>query len=653
MADNRKHISLETLRAFKEEGDIVVDEKIEDASNTVAHNFASEFVAGAIYSQGSYCIHEGVLYQKTYGGGSGLEESWNPSHWTHILVMDILGPIRNEINMKLTMLSYTNLDIGSVTLGSLPEYCIISYTAGNTNSKCIFMSEYKGSGTYEYTLKSDTMRYFLRGSGLGNSTLADLMNANNLEYLSIRQMQSVTWSQLKYLRDVSRLIPGVQYRITDYAFTTTTPNSSSAGHAFDVIVTADSTNVLNENARATKHEGDAYFADSNLAAWKLKYCIDNDVTRFKWADNYGIVISDVIYKRDSRYDDLSATYKYAWVNGNDKRYTDVESPTTETIARGSTVGGSSYRISSIHQESGKGVIYRLIDEYDNDAPYDFKNCLFRFAAANGKVPANTWAYTFNLNDNGTSSDVSIKGLSQNCRNNTIHKYETQDEWAYELPFNVFYSSSPSLSAGWLENFIDNMMSNCTFGRACTKNTLKHYGSYVTMGDFCNNNFFAGPTGSVSMGDSCSYNTFDQNAYQITMGANCSGNTFHSGEFYCAFNTLGNNCSGNYIGGGMYNYITLGNYCSSNRIGDNCTNIKFGTSSSTIDFVKNVVVDNECSYLYINCSDTSASTGNILRNVHIHSGISGTSSSYKTITVPDRHLTYTIDYYASGSQSIDI
>lgn len=80
---------------------------------------------------------------------------------------------------------------------------------------------------------------------------------------------ALTWQQLKVLRDNSSLIPGTYYRITDYQCTTSETNTSSAGHQFDIIVRADSDNKLNEEASAVQHEGDTYFANSKLEAWKL------------------------------------------------------------------------------------------------------------------------------------------------------------------------------------------------------------------------------------------------------------------------------------------------------------------------------------------------------------------------------------------------
>lgn len=66
-------------------------------------------------------------------------------------------------------------------------------------------------------------------------------------------MKSVTYSELKSLRNNKQLVAGQQYRITDYVTTTAQENTQSAGRPFDIIVTADDVNKLNENARAINH----------------------------------------------------------------------------------------------------------------------------------------------------------------------------------------------------------------------------------------------------------------------------------------------------------------------------------------------------------------------------------------------------------------
>ena len=131
----------------------------------------------------------------------------------------------------------------------------------------------------------------------------------------------LTYSELVSLRDNSQLIPGQQYRITDYVTATVQENTRSAGNLFDIIVTAVDTNKLSESAYAIQsaRDVDGYFSNSNLNGWELKYCLDNDTTRFAWADS----------------------------------------------------------------TNGKGVIYWMKDEYDNECPYDFKNIQFkRYAVTN-------------------------------------------------------------------------------------------------------------------------------------------------------------------------------------------------------------------------------------------------------------------------------
>lgn len=124
---------------------------------------------------------------------------------------------------------------------------------------------------------------------------------------------SLHYGELVTLRNSGKLIPGHYYRITDYTTTTTDTESRSAGHVYDVIVFALDENTLSEEAYAARHAGDSYFGSSNLTAWKLWYCLDNDTARFGWADN----------------------------------------------------------------TNGKGVIYRMIDEWGNDLPYDYKNIQFK------------------------------------------------------------------------------------------------------------------------------------------------------------------------------------------------------------------------------------------------------------------------------------
>lgn len=94
--------------------------------------------------------------------------------------------------------------------------------------------------------------------------------------------EEVTYAELKELRDNKELIPGMNYRITDYVTTTSQSDTQSAGHPFDITVTALSIATLSENASVDCHlsDSDSYFTNARLEAWEIKYCLDNDKTRF-------------------------------------------------------------------------------------------------------------------------------------------------------------------------------------------------------------------------------------------------------------------------------------------------------------------------------------------------------------------------------------
>ena len=139
-----------------------------------------------------------------------------------------------------------------------------------------------------------------------------------------------------------------------------------------------------------------YFQNSNLSAWKVWYCLDNDKSRFAWADdsmdegtpasiNNGI--GDFV-----RYLEGDKGGKYAWYNRKESPstiYTDSEEPTiggdtyiwvpmvndfSRSVDRNVTFYTPAHEGTGL--PNGRGVIYRLIDEWNNDVPYDFKNIQF-------------------------------------------------------------------------------------------------------------------------------------------------------------------------------------------------------------------------------------------------------------------------------------
>ena len=72
----------------------------------------------------------------------------------------------------------------------------------------------------------------------------------------ISNATAITREELLVLINNNELIPSSSYRITDYTTTTVQADTISAGHDFDIIVTALSTNELSENAKCVRKSDD-------------------------------------------------------------------------------------------------------------------------------------------------------------------------------------------------------------------------------------------------------------------------------------------------------------------------------------------------------------------------------------------------------------
>ena len=398
------------------------------------------------------------------------------------------------------------------------------------------------------------------------------------------QTIAISYADLKALRDNAQLVPGQQYRIIDYTCTTVQENTKSAGHVFDIIITADNESILNEEARAAKHEGDSYFVNCDLNAWKIWYCLDNDTERFTWAD----------------------------------------------------------------VTNGKGIIYRMIDEWNNDCPYDFKNIQFKHPNNTSYYPYYYYTFASSTETNNTDNSLNI---SQNCYSNIIREYIYNSKRKLnQIVFLGYRCYSNSFGPGCYSNSFGSGCYSNSFGNYCYSNSLGNYcygnsfesncdsNSFAdncysnsfksscysnSFGYYCNNNSF--------MGD-CYYNSFDNGCYSNSLSNSCRYNTFWN---YCYSNTLGNSSSYNFFGIGCYsntlgsscfnnafrnkcfeNYFgsncdsnffqngcrtnTFGNKCSSNTFRNSCNNITFGDECNTN------TLGNKCQYLKF-ASDSSAST----------------------------------------------
>ena len=392
----------------------------------------------------------------------------------------------------------------------------------------------------------------------------------------LEDITSITWSELKTLRNNSELLPGHQYRITDYQCTTTQEDTQSTGHQFDIIVTADSTNKLNEKARACLHDGDTYFENSNLAAWQLWYCLDNDTNRFSWA---GTHISIMLLNTPPSHINLPLTsttvidgVTYYYWNYTGYSYMTSKDPASLIVgdsiyyntSEANTAPTSIYQNQSTitHIEKPTGVIYRMIDEWNNDCPYDFKNIQFkRYKITKSKSSSliGTYLATEANSDMGLEID-----------NNDSRMFYT---FSYLGVLNTLARQSMEILED--ASIIGNtLQSDNRSPYGVHSNTIKYYfnpniESSKPIQSLNNIVFLTYSEDDVYYG--CYSNSFDVNCFNISFGDMCYDNSFGN---ECYGNSFGNECYGNSFGG-MCMYNSFGNECYGNSFGNECQDNSFG------------------------------------------------------------------------------
>ena len=474
---------------------------------------------------------------------------------------------------------------------------------------------------------------------------------------SLLPTKSVTYAELKALRDAGGLLVGRKYRITDYVTTTTQTDTRSAGHAFDIIVVADDESTLNENARAILHNGDTYFKDCKLNAWELKYCLDNDTTRFAWAD---------------------AT-------------------------------------------NGKGVIWWMKDEWDNECYYDFKNIQYKrykvtsvaqnltncgYVGRYIGIYGNTedaglttnsefkWVYTFNLctfatQGDSTSEIIAIEDSSvvqrdldydagddktipsvyhyfRKCTGNKFGRLQSSmivDDVAYNLDLLPNFSCLDYAQA-YDENQEDLFTVHYCYGNqiddGCFGISFGAEVCGVKVGKDCK---------GITCGDNCSSWTCGNNCYSWTCGNGCSYWTCGDGCYAwtcgdgCSYWTCGNNCNLLTCGDGCYAWtcgnncysLTCGNNCNSWTCGNNCSYLTCGndcynwTCGDTVqniwisqDFVSYFHLDSGVSYVTIKSSGTPT-YDTPLQNFVVKVGVKGTSTNTLEIVIDASSFPLNSDY----------
>ena len=368
---------------------------------------------------------------------------------------------------------------------------------------------------------------------------------------------SITYAALKALRDGGNLVPGTWYRITDYVCTTTQDNTQSAEHAFDVIVRADDTSHLNENAFAAHHEGDEYFANCKLEAWELKYCLDNDTNRFAWADDENG--TGVIYwMKDEWGNQCAYDFKNIQFIRHEKdlqhmvfgvNYLDDEGDEIakqRCLIAKENVDNAQFKAALYakfgYEDIGEASEYSDLldfesiqyDEGDEYVPIAYDEDWGATIIA--KVLANTQAcYTFSTD---LFADASLDGKTNNIRDNQIGAH--YDNNVMKLNNNVFFGTNI------YTNTIEEYSFNNSCGAGFSRNSIGANFQYNSCGAYFMNN---------SCGASFEGNSIGANFYFNSIGANFQCNS-------CGANFQCNSCGAYFYGN------SIGAYFDSNSIGAN-------------------------------------------------------------------------------------
>ena len=410
--------------------------------------------------------------------------------------------------------------------------------------------------------------------------------------LSQNSYEAITYSDLVDLRDNGKLTPSCWYRITDYECTTTQENTQSAGNQFDILVQATDVNVLNENARAIKHSGDTYFSASTLDAWELKYCLDNDTDRFQWADS----------------------------------------------------------------TNGKGVIYYMKDEFNNECPYDFKNIQYVFVQG-FTVTYQTYGTRTKVYGRNTANDQTINGLiyygwSKIAEPSSGGVDLPNDYWTVTLNLSTnmdrYVISSGTVTKntnGVIESFVNSPFTTFTFDHSGIDASISGFSEQVTENSIAPyvadnkyllnviyfrstsyllhaySNSFNANCHDMSFDYGCYSNTFGTNNYKDSFGNTCYNNTFGNS---CFGNLFGNNCYDNTFGNNCYSN-TFEDYCDRNSFVNSCQNNSFGNYCQNNSFVDNNYRNSFGNYFQYNSFGNNCE-GNSFRN-YCYNNTFGNSCNY--------------------------
>ena len=486
----------------------------------------------------------------------------------------------------------------------------------------------------------------------------------------------ITYDELVSLRDKNELIAGSFYRITDYITTTSEADTKSAEHPFDIIVVALNENTLSEEAYAIQSERDVdgYFSNCNLAAWKIKYCLDNDASKFRWAFNdieYDIAVGfsyddtenlyqfdnwirfegniqvdtqEELYRDRGEMNELISHFGYE-TDSKGRRLTlygrNIDGDLDEEYEDGGlnaefkyyyigedTIDGEIYdvwldyndenfytltkKIVSNVTNIGKGVIYYMKDEYGNECSYDFKNIMFNRKITDGVIDNENGIDTFVY----TFSWIDVYGVFGDVNN--IYDFSIKgnngDLKTDEVEISGCYGNE-------IGNYRIKYAESDKIQYGLNDNVfISNYPSYHQYGT--NDNKLLNDCRSNSFGNSCSLNSFGDSCYHNSFGDRCSLNSF---GMLCSDINFNRGCFHNALGSYCRN-IFFGNECNDNKFGNSC---EFNTLNAECLYN---TFGNQCNNNILGPNSSFNTFGNKCLNNKCTIDVDGVASTYHRFNI---------------------
>lgn len=445
----------------------------------------------------------------------------------------------------------------------------------------------------------------------------------------------VTWSELVALRNGGKLIGGAKYRITDYECTTTTSDTKSANHPFDIIVEALDDHTLSEDAKAIKSNRDAAYIVEEIGSryeltsirrkvftnsgiidayfWKPTESVSKDYIGFytdnpleqilanknssRWirADENASIVQGVLYPREDHWQSwhdmhLVKVFDYYFAKANlsawNLKYC-LDNDTEKFAWAANTIVWGSGTIRMPRMKSA--------DTTHNGVKY------FAWWNEDDGEPNYTLHENPSIGEEFYDVDFAPVSEVEECFFGKGVIYYMKDEWGNECPYdfkNIMYLKK--LTDGkydpingndtWVYTFNawndnDGIIEDATIANgihiddstnACYGNIIKPYRYDYDGKDAL----------IYRLNDIVFLNIYDEDdyyeCYHNVFGYNCDRNIFGNDS---NSNVIGNNvavieASHGFIGneiGDLCDYLDFGTSCLYNRIGAGCVRHKFGNS----------------------------------------------------------------------------